>query len=235
MAKSNLKPHQRALLFAGLASAVIYALPVVRLALLPLTYLNTHIHEVCHALMATGTGGLVRNIEVYANGSGVTWTEGGIAFLTSTAGYVGAALTGFAMMLSSRTEAGTRLMLRGLAFVLGFAMLLWLRGDGVGLGSGVVWLGALVLASKSLSGQNLLFVGQFLGVQQCLNSISSVYELLKITAVSEAHSDARNMEVLTNVPAIFWAVIWSVVSVILLMQGLRLAWSAKPLVATSRS
>lgn len=234
MKASSLKPHQRAILLAGLASVVIWGVPSLRVVMLPLIFLNTHIHEICHALTSLGTGGDVQMIEVFGNGSGVTLTRGGSALLISSAGYLGAALVGFGMVLASRTEAGTQQMLRVLALVLGAAMLLWLRGDGVGITFGVLWLGALVVGAQRLKGPTLLFAGQFLGVQQCLNSVSSVYDLLKITASTGLQSDAKNLEGITAVPAMAWAGLWCAVSVLLLMQGLRLAWVPKPPARSSR-
>jgi len=224
----TLRPHQTAILIAGLASVLLWALPVVHQLMLPLQYLNTHVHEFFHAFAAVTTGGSVEEIVVHANGSGETPVRGGNLFLIASAGYLGAALAGAAIIFSSRTERGARVALGVLAFALLFADVSWVRGDGVGIVSGWAWMLALAVAAIRLKGNWLLFVAQFVGVQQCLNAVQSVYELLQISAHTEAHSDARILQSYVGVPAIVWALLWLVCSLVLVFTALRRSWSQAP-------
>jgi hypothetical protein len=228
MKSQSLRPHQTALLSAALASAVMFAVPGVQWALLPLIYLNTHVHEICHALASTGTGGDVEYILVHANGSGVTPVLGGSTPILASAGYLGASLAGMFILMAGRTENAARIVLRTMAAVMAIAMLIWLRGDGIGLASGIFWVAALLGIAQYARGMTLLVLTQFIGVQQCLNSVTSIYDLLHISARTEMHSDAKIMEATYGLPAIFWAVLWCAISVTLLMLGLRKAWSTTP-------
>jgi hypothetical protein len=228
MKSQSLRPHQTALLSAALASVVMFAVPGVQWALLPLTYLNTHVHEISHALASQGTGGHVQDIIVNANGSGVTHVFGGSTPILASAGYLGASLVGMLVLMTGRTESAARIVLRTMAAVMGITMLIWLRGDGIGLASGIFWIAALLGVAQYARGMTLLVLTQFIGVQQCLNSVTSIYDLLHISARTEMHSDAKIMEATYGLPAIFWAVLWCAISVTLLMLGLRKAWSTVP-------
>lgn len=225
MKSFTLKPHQSAIIAAALASLVLWALPVLHWLMLPLQYLNTHLHELAHAFVAQSSGGQVSHIQVFANGSGATFSLGGNALLTASAGYVGATLIGIAMVLASRTEKASRTVLRALAVVLAFGMLIWVRGDVVGIVSGLAWIAALWIVGGRAKGNTLLFAAQFVGVQQCLNSVQSIYILLQLSAMTEAQSDAKILEGLTRIPALFWASAWCLISVAALGWGLRKAWT----------
>lgn len=228
MKSQSLRPHQTALVVAAIASVVVALVPVLQTVFLPLTYLNTHVHELCHALATVGTGGSVEYINVFANGSGVTPARGGNVALLASAGYLGASLVGMVILMTGRTEKHARIVLRTMAAVMGLGMLAWLRGDAVGLVSGVFWVAALLLISKYAKGMTLLTLTQFIGVQQCLNSINAVFELLEISVRTEMHSDAQIMQAHFGLPAMFWAGMWCLISVGLLTLGLRKAWWTTP-------
>ncbi|WP_025229041.1 M50 family metallopeptidase [Fimbriimonas ginsengisoli] len=224
--KSNpLKPHQVAIIAATLTSLVLWAVPGLHLLMLPLQYLNTHFHELSHALVATATGGHVSTINVYADGSGVTNISGGNWFLAASAGYIGAAIIGAIIMQVGRNEKSAKVTLRALAVVLAFVMILWVRGDLAGILSGFAWVAALFYASSYAKGPTILFVAQFIGIQQCLNAVHSLYELLQISALTERVSDAKILENQTHIPAMAWAVLWCLFSLALVTLGLRRAWS----------
>jgi hypothetical protein len=65
------------------------------------------------------------------------------------------------------------------------------------------------------------FFLSFLAVQCCLNALYDLNTLFMISAVSRTPSDAMNMQRLTMIPAVFWAVAWLAVSVVVLAWALR--------------
>ncbi len=228
MAKSTLKPHQTALTGAVVVAALAYLIPPIHLIFLPLQYLNTHIHELCHALMAVATGGQVDNIQVHADGSGVTGIYGGNNFLTNSAGYLGATFVGSAMLFFGRTPGKARAALGLMAVALALSTALWVRGDAIGLPVGIAWMVALGASAWFLRGMTALFVCQLVALEQCLNSVGSVYDLLKISVYTERFSDAQNMQNLTYVPAAVWALGWSAISLALVGLTVRRAWNFEP-------
>lgn len=229
MENRALRPHQVTLLIASAATIIGWALPIVQTILMPLQYLNTHLHEFSHALVSTATGGYVKDIIVNQDTSGVTLSSGGSIYLVAMAGYVGAAISGALIVMSSGTQGGARTTLRVLSILLACSMALWVRGDAIGILTGLLWIG-LLWAISLLKGSSLLFASQFIGVQQCLSSVQSIYVLMKISTIGETHSDAGIMQAATGIPAIFWATAWCVLSVALLTVAARWAWRQERLV-----
>jgi len=230
-ARPSLKPHQTSLVVAGFATLLGFLVPFVRQALLPIAYLNTHLHEMSHALVAEATGAQVQGIDVYANGSGVTPVVGGNLLLIASAGYVGASIFGAAMIYFGRTEKLARATLATLAVLLTCSMLLWVRGDVVGVVSGIGWIAVLGVVAVFVRGRPLMFICQFLGLQQCLNAVQSLFVLVDLSAGTELHSDASILQSVTGIPSILWALGWSALSLFLVFVTLRVAWqdrTAKP-------
>jgi len=229
VSQSKLQAHQATLLVAALASLLLWTIPFFGLVLLPLQYLNTHIHEFSHAFVAILTGGQVDTIHVYSNGSGVTLIAGGSPLLTNSAGYLGATIIGGLIIVFSRTEKGAGLTMRAIACLLLFSFVFWVRGDIVGLVSGVAWIALLFALPAKIRGRNLVFLAQFIGMQQCLESLQALYVQFKVSAYPvEIGSDAGNMAQFTGVPAMFWAVLWGAIGLGVLFVTLRFAWRNPP-------
>jgi hypothetical protein len=224
---TKLEGHQVTLLVAALISLVLWVVPYFGFALLPLVYLNTHLHEFSHALVAALSGGDVGTIHVFANGSGVTMASGS-PILVNAAGYLGATIIGGLMILGSRTERGAAITLRTIAVVLLFSLVFWVRGDLVGVVSGFAWMILLFALPSMTKGRNLVFVAQLLGMQQCLASVQALYVLFRISAYGEPRSDAGNMAQYTGIPAIFWAMLWGAIGLGVLYATLRSAWKVRP-------
>lgn len=223
-----MRPHQTALLLAAAVSLLAFLVPPVGALLLPLRYLNTHLHELGHALVALGTGGSVQHILVFGDGSGVTPVAGGFLPLVASAGYLGAAAAGAAIVLAMRTERGARWALGVTGFALAGSMVLFVRGDLTGVVSGIAWAAALVAASRTLRGSALQFVAGLVGLQQGLNALRSLSDLLQITALSERQSDAALMQSATLVPAVVWAALWGLCGLAVAGFTLRRAWAPAP-------
>lgn len=146
---------------------------------------------------------------------GFTW----LPFVLSVALAV-AALGASAVSERSSAAAG---VLWGLAGVVGIALAVVLLRQGalfawlVGL---MLALG-LALAGKYLSPGLAHFLLGFLAVQCCLGAILDLITLVVLSARSSTHSDAVNMQQMTGIPAIVWALAWTVVAVVVLALTLR--------------
>jgi len=222
------KPHQSSLLLAALVAAAAYFIPILRLLTLPIQYLNTHLHEMSHAIAAAATGGEVWKIIINANGSGVTLIAGGNNLIECCAGYLGASIIGACMIYFGRDPKKAKGVLLTLGIALSLSMLAWVRGDLVGIVAGLFWVGALFIATKSLQGAWLVFLVQFLGVEQCFTSVQSVLNLVEITQRTEIHNDALILANATGIPALLWAISWTLISFTVVGVSLRLAWHSKP-------
>jgi hypothetical protein len=198
--------------------------PIFRFLLTPLIYFNTHIHELCHALMGMATGGYVDRIVVESNGNGHALIGGGNLVLTASAGYVGSAIVGAIMIAGAKNGRGARAMLLAAAAFLAISMVLFVRGDTVGVISGIVWVAGLALAGLRLTVDWRMFAAQFVGVQLCLTSAHAFLALLQLSMSSEAMTDAETLKRVTHIPGILWAVGWLAVSAVAVGLALRRAW-----------
>lgn len=223
--ETSLRPHQKALILATILAVLAWTVPLLSWLMLPLQYLNAHLHEMSHAIMTILTGGSVTDIHVYSDGSGETPVSGGGIFLIGSAGYLGAALIGAAMVYFGRSERGARLVLRTTALALSISMIIWVRGDFAGVISGIAWIAVLLGCASLLRGLPLLFGVQFFGLQQCLTSMQAVYTVLRISTLGERHSDAQILASVTGVPALLWALSWCLLSGVLIFVTVRAAWS----------
>ena len=223
----SLKAHQRALLWAAGFSVAAWFVPILWWIQLPLEYLNAHTHELCHALVAVATGGQVHHINVFADVSGLTPVAGGMLIPVASAGYVGATLVGLLVMAASRTEMGAKTALRLLAVVLASSLVLWVRGDAVGVLSGVAWVVALLVAANLLKGPSLLFAAQLVAIQQCLTSLQNLLVLQRLTLATQRQSDATILYQATGIHATVWAIGWTVLSLWLVTATVRWAWGQR--------
>ena len=201
---------QKAFWIAVVASICLPFIPYLRLLLLPFDFLNTHFHEMFHAIAAIGTGGQVGSIRVFSNAEGVTQTAGGIGPVISMAGYLGASLLGAFIVRTSHNQSNSRNWLKALGIVLCIAQVIWVRGDAVGWIFGLLWGAILLISSAMLNSQWVLLAAQFVGIQQCLNSLKSLRDLV-ILSNSNAQTDAHAMQNFTHLPALFWALVWLLV------------------------
>lgn len=205
----------------ALASWVI---PVLNVITLPLQYLYTHLHEFGHAVAALGTGGSNVSILVFANGSGETTAIGGIPLFVSPAGYVGATLFGSLVLYMSRNPKGARAALLLSAGVLTVGLVLWIRGDLVGLISAIVGALFLWVCARRLKGDALQVAGQFLGAYLSLASLQAVFDTFGFRGVTMGENDAQILEGITGIPASLSSLIWAAVSVAAVVTMLRLSW-----------
>lgn len=202
----------RAFTIATLISIVLPFLPILRYVLLPFDYLNTHLHELCHAVVCCLTGGKVDHIMVYMNGEGVTFTWGGLDPAIQMAGYLGSSLIGAAMIASMNTQKKARIWLCVLGTAVLGSSIIWVRGDAVGWPLGLVLPFLIYFFAFRLKGDNLLLAAQFVALQQSLNSVRSLRDLILLSS-SGRETDAHHLAQSTHVPEIIWALLWTGVGV----------------------
>lgn len=109
--------NARWLLIAILLTIFLSFLPFAHILTYPFLIFSTFIHETSHAVAAVLTGGEVESLIVRMNGSGVTYTRGGLRFVVSSAGYLGTTLFGALLLLLSRNEKYVRPTLIGCALL----------------------------------------------------------------------------------------------------------------------
>lgn len=185
--------------------------------------LDTMIHEFGHALVTLLLSGSVLRIELYADHSGVTYSaiqSGGRAILVSLSGYLLASL--FAWLLFYLYSKGRHDWGLILTTCVGLIMLLlYVRGS-----FGMLWLGGFIALNiimlvlwKKVSKYYYLLLAFLTLEESVMGSLFLVYA----SVVSPASAgDASNLARMTSIPALFWAILFFVFSLLCAKWALEL-------------
>jgi Peptidase M50B-like len=208
----------------ALASLVLWRVPVLGLASYPFRLFGTFVHEICHGLAAVITGGAFRRFEINPDLSGVAFSAGGVAWIISSAGYVGSALFGGLLMVLAARGVPPREVIFGLGVGLGVLCLLFVRNL-FGITTGLALSGALILAGRGLNAEWAGWLLLFLAVQLILDALNSIFDLLRIsTSLRGVITDAEIMARATGIPALIWALAWATLSAFILYWSVRIAY-----------
>jgi hypothetical protein len=210
----------RFLVAASVLAVLLSFIPFAGIIVYPFRLFVTFIHEGGHALAALLTFGSVEQVRLHLDASGETYTRGGMPLVVSSAGYLSSTVYGAGLLLLGRQSGRAKAALALTALAIAGLTLLYVRGVfgwmvGIGLTVG------LVLTALAASVRAAHFILSFLAVQCCLNALYDLNTLFFISAFSNSHSDARNMQSFTGIPAVFWAIVWLVVSLMVLAQALK--------------
>lgn len=231
-----------------LGTVAVSALVVLALwdtpAVWPLQLLVTFIHEAMHAIVASVLGRDVLSVTINSRGGGLTYTRGSpsttVAVLVSSAGYVGAAVLGGALLeVCSRLRTG-RIVLAGLATSMALVLVAWVplridpdgpiaeatgstSGDGVFT---IVFTLAAIAVLVGLAVQPLVWLRRgvlvVVATALCLGAVEDLRGVLASSRRGSA-SDAVAAAAITPLPAWAWATLWLVVGIAACVAG---AWSA---------
>jgi hypothetical protein len=193
----------------------------------PFQLFGTFIHELGHGLAAIATGGEFRRFAVNPDLSGHALAAGGVGWIIAGAGYVGSAVFGGLLTVISARGVPARQALLWLGVIFGLLCLLFVRNL-FGLFTGAALAVGLVFAAQRLRERWADALLLFLAVQMMLNSLNSVFDLVQISAASRALTDAEIMARATGIPAIIWALVWSAISIGVLVVSLRVAYQRGP-------
>lgn len=213
------------LLLACAATVALWFVPFASLLLYPLRLFVTFIHEGSHALAAVLTGGVARQIFIQSDASGVTETGGGWGIVIVMAGYLGATAYGAGMLTLARRPGAARLAL-GLSGAMVAGLDLLLVRNGFAFGWGIAIGAGLLVAARRLSGRAAELTAMFLGVQCVANALFDLKTLVGLSAPRGPVSDAVLMSQIIPLPPVVWAVLWSVLSLGILLAALRPFWGA---------
>jgi hypothetical protein len=213
--QSEVKASFKLLVFATLLTLALWFIPFAGVITYPIRLFVTYVHEIGHALAALATLGGVNRVALDWSGSGVTFTQGGLGFLISSAGYLTTTLYGSALLLFLRRERNAKLAAIGTGAVLllftalfGGNLLAWLAG--------LVFGGGCLLLGMKGKPRLVHFCMSFLAVQCLLNAFYDLRTVLYLSAFDPAFpTDARNMSQATGgfLPPVVWAAGWAVLSV----------------------
>lgn len=188
----------------------------------PFRVFGTFVHELSHGLAAILTGGDFVRFAVSPDLSGVAHSAGGIRFVVASAGYMGSAVFGGALLVLHARLMSSRTLLFALGLGLGLLCLLFVRNL-FGIAAGLVLTLALVAAAVKLSTALSDLLVDVLALQLILDGYDSLFTVFALARAGGVRSDAETMASLTWLPATWWAVIWMLLSTVVLFATLRLA------------
>ena len=215
----------------ALALIVLWQLPYAGWLVYPFRLFGTFVHELSHGIAAVLTGGRFERFVVQPDLSGLAWSAGGVRWLVSSAGYVGSAVFGGVLILLAARGAASRVLLLGLGLALALLCLLFVRNV-FGILTGLALAAALILAARRLRGAWSDLLLMVLALQLVLDGYDSLFTLFRLSARTSVQTDALSMQAATGVPALVWALVWSLVSTGLL--GVTLRWAYRGQRAAAR-
>lgn len=154
------KYHGLLLLFiASLAALFLNLIPLARPLSYPFLLFSTFVHETCHALAAVFTLGRVEGLIIHWNGSGVTYTQGGLRSVILSAGYLGTPVIGGALLLFSRKQKWVRPALAGCVLLFAIVTASFVgRGSSFVILSAILAIGVLVALSLQIRSHRVLLL-----------------------------------------------------------------------------
>jgi len=176
--------------------------------------LDTMIHEFGHAVITLAVSGKVMFIELYSNHSGVTYSQimnNWSSIPVSLAGYMTASL--FAVFLFKMRAGGKqRLGLQAMTVVSIIVLVLFVRNE-----FGVIWLVGFIalnilmlsLVPRWLRDFYYLLLAFLMLEESVMGPVSLIVYALENPA---AAGDATNLSRVTPIPAIGWAVLFTLFS-----------------------
>lgn len=181
----------------------------------PFKWLESYFHELSHGIATLLSGGIVSHIQLFPNGAGFCFSQGGSPLFIGFAGYFGAACWGYLIYLLATWPSGIRVS---------FALL-----GGLVVSSGLLW-GRDILTLAILASLTVIFLmplklnqnkvlTQFLrivGLMIMLNALASPTVLLGL----DGQGDAVLLAEISWIPAWIWVMLWLLTSAC----ALFLAW-----------
>lgn len=231
--------RRRALLMAGIAIALVYALwqiDALEGFVYPFRLFVTYVHEASHSLMAELTGGDIVGFTVNPDGSGFATTRGGTQALILPAGYLGAAFFGALLFYVTNTVRYTRPVSIALgAGLLAFTVLFSRpaeTGEPTAFLVGIVF-GALLIGMGWKANQTINIL--VLNMLAAMTSLHAVFDLFFLTRSTQVIMTVNGSATVRNdaaafsefvaplIPPAIWAIIWA--GLALLMLGVSAYFS----------
>lgn len=202
----------------GVATVLLWRSPL----LFPLRTFVVLVHETGHAVAGILTGAEIEHLIVRPDESGEVRYRGGWPIIITSAGYVGTAMLGSALLALTRWPHAHRAVVGLLGATLLLMTILYVPITNVfGFGLGLAW-GALLLVMAVKRFPYLARVVDLLAVMLCLYA---VYDFADFLLYDPSHTDAGILARYIGLPILAWPIGlgWTAVSLYLMYRGARVA------------
>jgi hypothetical protein len=215
-----------------LATALLYALPQLRVIAYPLVLLSTLAHEMGHGLAALLVGGKFVSFDLFSDGSGIAHTAGvssrvGTAFV-SAGGLVGPSCAAAVTFLAGRRPTSARLFLTALCVATLIALVVVVRSSFgwffmAGFALVLAWL--VAKSGRRWPQIGLVFLGTQLGLS-VYSRADYLFTQVAQTSAGPMPSDVAAMAEALLFPYWFWGALCGGFSILVLLFGARTLWKA---------
>ena len=177
----------------------------------PFKWLESYFHELSHGLATLFTGGLVSHIQLFPNGAGLCFSQGGWPLAIGFSGYFGAALWGYLIFTFATWPKGIRISFALLGAGVILTTLLWARDlltISILLSLALLFLLPLKLKLNRFLGSGL----RIMALMVILNALASHTVLFGL----DGQGDANMLAEQSWIPAWFWVLVWLITSAFML-------------------
>jgi hypothetical protein len=219
------------LLVAAAVSVLIGAfVPFGDLLLYPFTLLATWVHEMGHGITALAVGGSFEKLEIFANGSGLAFARaspGVRSGLISLGGLVATPLVGAAILAIARGPRRAWVVLAVLAGALLVSVAVWVRTV-TGVTSCLIVASLLAAVARWGGLHERMVLAQFLGLRLAIDTMGRGMDyLFRASVVIDGKTRASDIASVAEGlggPRLVWSALVALVSIGLVILGLRAAW-----------
>ncbi|QFU22548.1 M50 family metallopeptidase [Shewanella eurypsychrophilus] len=201
-------PTRGRFLIELLVALLITRLPFISV---PFKWLESYFHELSHGIATLLTGGAVSHIQLFPNGAGLCFSQGGWPVVIGFSGYFGAALWGYLIFILATWPKGIRVSFAVLGSAVVLTTLLW--GRDLLTISILASLAVLFLLPLKLNRNRFMGSGlRVMALMIMLNALASPTVLLGLNG----KGDAAMLAGATWIPAWIWVFIWLAISALMI-------------------
>ncbi|MGI2174483.1 M50 family metallopeptidase [Shewanella ulleungensis] len=193
-------PSRSRFMFELLVAFLLTRFPYISI---PFKWLESYFHELSHGIATLLTGGMVSHIQLFPNGAGLCFSQGGSSILIAYAGYFGAALWGYVIFLLATKKSIIRFTLGLLGVTVAASLVFWAR-DLLTIAILIVLAIVFLLPLKLKNSSVLNTLLRILGLMIILNAMASPMVLLGLSG----QGDAVMLAQMTWIPAWLWVMTW---------------------------
>lgn len=212
--KKLTKQQKRNLELIILASVVFFTILLWdSIVIFPIKIFTVLMHEVFHGLAAFFSGGKIVSIEVNAMLGGECITEGGIAFVITSAGYLGSLLIGSLLFISGYDKKVSLWVCTIISAILLLFTANYMKGV-EGTIAALSYSVLLYISPRYFNKTVHLYLMKIFGLISCLYVVVDMKE--DLLTLNYRMTDAQMLSEITGVPAILCAFIWIAISFVVI-------------------
>jgi hypothetical protein len=188
----------------------------------PIKILVVLLHEISHGVAALVTGGTIKGIDISLNLGGECIVAGGNTLIIASAGYLGSLVWGSLLFTSSYKYDYSKVMATTISIILFLAVIFYIRSP-FGVLVSLIFSLIFYLSPRHLPRSFHFYLLRFIGLVSALYVIIDIKQDLITLAYRE--TDAQRIAELTGIAAVYWGILWLLISVAVLYYLFKYGYS----------